>query len=250
MWSRQDLKERAKNILKVNYWQSFVISLAMMFVSGAINFSFNLGSSSGNSGSSLFSGDVEFGAIIAIIVIFLVAFAIGLVISFAYNAFVSGPLTLGVRKFFVQSAYGETNLDYIAHGFKNNYLSNVKTIFLKNLFIGLWSMLFVIPGIIKYYEYYMVEYIVAENPNIDYKRAFEISKTATEGQKWEMFVFDLSFIGWYLLGTLACCIGVIFVNPYVLASQAQLYLALKEHALRHSFATDADFGHYNNYQQY
>ena len=71
--------------------------------------------------------------------------------------------------------------------------------FLKGLFQGLWSLLFVIPGIIKSYEYRMIPYILSENPNISRKRAFEISKQMMKGNKWDTFVLDLSFIGWQIL---------------------------------------------------
>lgn len=106
-------------------------------------------------------------------------------------------------------------------------MGNVLVMFMKSLFVFLWSLLFLIPGIIKSYEYRFVAYIVAENPGIDYKTALAVSRDMTYGHKGAMFVLDLSFIGWFLLGGLLCGIGVLFVYPYYDATYAQLYLRLK-----------------------
>jgi len=77
----------------------------------------------------------------------------------------------------------------------------------------------------------MVPYILADNPNIGYKRALELSNKMTAGQKFDMFVLDLSFIGWYLLGILVLFVGVLFVMPYENATKGELYLALRQNAL-------------------
>ena len=110
---------------------------------------------------------------------------------------------------------------------KSYYMNVVKTQFLRMLYEFLWSLLLVIPGIIKSYQYRMVPYILAENPSISAKRAFAMSKKMTDGEKWKMFVLDLSFIGWKLLGVLACGIGVYFVEPYLQATYAELYEAMR-----------------------
>ncbi len=77
----------------------------------------------------------------------------------------------------------------------------------------------------------MVPFILADSPNIGYKRALNLSEQMTGGHKFNMFVLDLSFIGWYLLGLLAFFIGIFFVLPYVNATQAELYLVLRKNAL-------------------
>ena len=91
----------------------------------------------------------------------------------------------------------------IVDGFLNGaYLRNVATIFCRDLYTALWTLCLVIPGIVKSYEYKMIPYILAENPRISRKRAFEISKNMMDGEKWNAFVLDLSFIGWNLLSTI------------------------------------------------
>jgi uncharacterized membrane protein len=83
----------------------------------------------------------------------------------------------------------------------------------------------------------MVPYILADNPNIGHKRALELSEQMTYGHKLNIFVLELSFLGWYLLGLLACCIGIIFVHPYLNATMAELYLVLRQQAIEKNLCT-------------
>ena len=99
--------------------------------------------------------------------------------------------------------------------------------FLRTLYLFLWSLLFVIPGIVMGYAYQMVPYILAENPGMESKEALARSRAMTEGHKWNMFVLDLSFLGWAFLGLLTFGIGILFLMPYVLSTRAELYLRLK-----------------------
>lgn len=106
--------------------------------------------------------------------------------------------------------------------------------------IFLWYLLLIIPGIVKSYAYRMVPYILADNPNIGSKEAIKLSNEMTNGHKFNMFVLDISFIGWYLLGILALIVGVLFVLPYVNATEAELYLALRKDALEKGFCSNQD----------
>ena len=95
-------------------------------------------------------------------VIFLI-FCICIVIAILINLFLVNPLIIGIVKFWVGITRDDCQLSYMGYGFKNNYLNNVKTMFFVDLKIFLWSLLFIIPGIIKWYEYFMVPYTLAEN---------------------------------------------------------------------------------------
>ncbi len=101
--------------------------------------------------------------------------------------------------------------------------------------------MFIIPGIIKYYAYYLVPYILADNPHIGYDRALKLSMAMTKGFKMEIFVLELSFIGWYLLGFLCFGVGVFFVHPYRAATLAGMYTSLKDNAVRHGVCTNEVF---------
>ena len=94
--------------------------------------------------------------------------------------------------------------------------------------IMLWLLLLVVPGIIKAYEYSMIPYLLAENPNLSASEAFSLSKQMTTGQKMDLFVLDLSFLGWIILGAICCGIGLLFVQPYPEATKAEVYLILKQ----------------------
>ena len=162
--------------------------------------------------------------IIISIVISLIIF----IISFAINVFFINPVEIGVKRFFRRNLEEPANISNITYGYDYNYKNVVKVMFFRDLYIFLWSLLFVIPGIIKGYEYRMVPYLLSENPNMSKDEAFAESKRLMDGQKWETFVLDLSFIGWYILGGLTFGIlNIFFVTPYQQATNAALYEHLK-----------------------
>ena len=111
----------------------------------------------------------------------------------------------------------------LAFGFKNSYGNIAKTMFLKDLFISLWSLLLVIPGIIKSFGYSMTPFLMAENPELTAKEAIKLSQEKMKGHKWELFCMSFSFIGWALLATITGGIGYIFLNPYMNAAYAAFY---------------------------
>lgn len=97
--------------------------------------------------------------------------------------------------------------------------------------------------IVKEYAYRMTPWILADNPRIGYKRALKLSIAMTAHQKLDMFVLDLSFIGWFLLGLLACCVGVIGVPPYVNATFSELYHVMKHASIQRGESTMEEFGY-------
>lgn len=180
--------------------------------------------SSSNALSELFAG-VTLGVAIAIAIIVSL---ITLAISFGVKAFVVNPIVLGGKSFFLKSYERPSDLKDLGNGFKNSYLGNVKTLFMRDIFVFLWSLLFVIPGIIKAYEYRMIPFLLAENSNMTSKEAFAKSKEMMMGNKWNAFVYDLSFLGWFILNSLTCgLLGLFYVNPYYFAADANLYRAIK-----------------------
>ncbi len=123
-------------------------------------------------------------------------------------------------------------MGYLGYCFKKgSYFGVLVTMLLRSIYTFLWFLLLIIPGIVKEYAYSMVPYILADNPDIGAERAIQLSNRMTDGEKWDMFVLDLSFIGWYIVGALALGIGVLFVNPYVDATKAELYLTLRKKAI-------------------
>ena len=98
---------------------------------------------------------------------------------------------MGGYRFFILNQTAQPGIGTLLDGFRSgHYVNIVLTMFLRDLFTTLWSLLLVVPGIVKHYEYLMVPYIIAENPAMDYKEAFQISKQMMDGEKMEAFIMD------------------------------------------------------------
>jgi uncharacterized membrane protein len=230
MWSRKDLKDRAKAVLRQIYWSAFGVSIIIALAGGHNGWGGgNNSSHSNNSGNSVYSNIHSNNFIHSRLVSIGL---IGLLIIIALRIFIGYCLEVGGRKYFVESAEYKDNKKCFSFGFDiQNYRGIVQTMLLRDIFIFLWSLLFIIPGIIKAYAYRMVPYILANNPNLGVNEAITLSNEMTRGHKLDMFILDLSFMGWYLLGALALGIGVLFVMPYENATNAELYLVLRKDAL-------------------
>ena len=166
---------------------------------------------------------------------------VGSIFTIALAIFVANVLEVGKSYFYLRGREFPVSVDAVFNGFKKGYLKNVGTQFLRGLYTSLWSLLFVVPGIVKSYQYSMIPYILAENPNVTRKQAFQLSKELTDGYKWELFVLDLSFLGWQLLGLLCCGLGAFFLDPYISATKAEAYTFLKARAVESGKAQMSDF---------
>ena len=232
MWNRAELKMRGNIAFKKNYVSAVVVALLMgIFVtvsgeSSARRVSENSDIYSGN----LFNVGMITGLLagIATVVILIVLVA---------KVFVGNLLKMGGYRFFILNQTAQPGIGTLLDGFRSgHYVNIVLTMFLRDLFTALWSLLLVVPGIVKHYEYLMVPYIIAENPAMDYKEAFQISKQMMDGEKMEAFIMDLSFLGWYLLSAVTCgLLAIFYVNPYVQASFAEMYTFNKQKAYQEGY---------------
>lgn len=219
-WTRQQVKAKAKAVMSASYWKMFVVSILLTAVAGGAPYIIE----------AVFSPapmpiDVDYATVTNVI---LGASVFAGVLELLWLFLVAAPFEIGVTKYYVQvSEDSNAAMDRCFDGFRYNWKNIVWIYFLMVMKLFLWSLLFVIPGIIKAFEYSMIPYLLAENPNMTAKEAFETSKKMTDNEKWNLFVLDLSFIGWYLLGLLCCGVGTIFVAPYVRATEVQVYFVLK-----------------------
>lgn len=263
MWTRARIKEEAKNSLKrFGYWMPLLITFLTGILTGGVSTGGTTTNTITTEYTREYQGDLSPAGFAAFIDEFLgevgmaldnffsnpliamttafvivLAFMFGLVIAFGWGAFVSGPVIVGKNRYFMEHRGFDSKFERLFWSFKGGrYLNVVKTMFWRELKIFFWTLLFIIPGIIKSYEYCMVPYILAENPNISSERAFELSRLMTKGEKWKIFVLDLSFIGWRILGVLCCCVGEIFLEPYYQATFAELYQVMREKAHGLGFA--------------
>ena len=232
MWNRAELKMRGNMAFKKNYVSAVVVAL-LMGIFGTVS-----GESSArrvSENSDIYSGNLfNVGMItgllagIATVVILIVLVA---------KVFVGNLLKMGGYRFFILNQTAQPGIGTLLDGFRSgHYVNIVLTMFLRDLFTTLWSLPLVVPGIVKHYEYLMVPYIIAENPAMDYKEAFQISKQMMDGEKMEAFIMDLSFLGWYLLSAVTCgLLAIFYVNPYVQASFAEMYTFNKQKAYQEGY---------------
>lgn len=240
MWNRVDLKYAAKDKLKKNYWPcvavAFIWSVIQALMAGgssASSVSRNITNSTTEAGREVQSAVtnavnylVEHPMLIFTIIgssIFL--FIVGIII----NLLVLYQIEVGVKGFFVKNGYTQAKVGDILETYRNGSMGTVAlTKFLVDLFTTLWTLLFIILGIVKSYQYKMIPYILAENPDIEWKEAFDLSKKMTDGHKMDLFILDLSFIGWYFLSGITCgLVGIFYVAPYKEQTMAEAYEVLR-----------------------
>ena len=166
--------------------------------------------------------------ILALVVGGILLFIVLFIVIAAIHAFLFNPLEAGTARFFVRNLNDKAEIRELAYCYDHGYLNVVKTVFLRDLYIVLWGLLLIIPGIIKSYEYRMVNYILAENPEMNTKDVFAMSRDMMRGNKWRAFVLDLSFLGWHLLSLITIgLVGIFYVFPYKNMTNAALYEFLR-----------------------
>lgn len=275
--TRERLKSWAKTALNRSYWKSVLVAFIL---------SFTVGGTSSSSGSSSDLSNVNFdnmseeeililvGVLIAVLAIGFVIWVIGMLMK----AFLFNPLHVGCQAYFCEGLENpDSSLGLMGKGFKTNYKNVAKTMFFRDLYLWLWSLLswipvaifivgliiigvyeesmgiyemsavstiwivllcivlFVgtigamIPYTIKVYEYWMIPYILADNPDMECKEVFALTKKMMTGHKWEAFVLQLSFIGWHLLSVCTCGIlSIFYVEPYRAYTMAAYYKVMQQ----------------------
>jgi uncharacterized membrane protein len=222
MRPRWEIKDRAKFQFRQRYGLCIGATLLFTILVAAQGFSFQF------SYHQNFSLGSDYWQIIYPILITVA------VLGTLLSIFVSGPVTVGYAKFasciFVGVYTGVD--DMFRTGFRQNYWRSVGGMLWMNLFIFLWSLLLIIPGIIKTYAYFATPYLLAEFPNVSATDALKISMRMTDGYKGDIFVMSLSFIGWNILSAFTFgLLGILYVNPYYYTSMAGMYQELKMIAL-------------------
>ncbi len=194
--ARYEYKEQAKQLLTGKYQNVIIIMLIMGVVSSLFT--------SGN-----FSQNANFGARLLSI------------ISFALSA----AFTYAQTKMFI-GVTNDENPDIetvVLAGFKENYVRSLITLLIQTVYIILWTLLFVIPGIIKAYAYSMSFYLLNKNKDLQPSEAITMSKEYTNGYKMDLFMLHLSYIGWYILSLFTFGILLFWVIPKVQTAQTLIF---------------------------
>lgn len=254
MWTCSLLKQNAKAALRGRYWIGFLVCfvLGLLGVSGGapITLTLNLGGGRmllGTTGQEPWPGArttalaaptayrhgaMPYMAFLGALSLFLF---VVLAIVVCWEAFLAAPLSVGMARYFMESRQARAPFGTAFSVFDAGYLNIVKVMFLTNLKILLGSLI-IVPGIYWAYCYRLVPYLLAENPYMTRRRAMELSKQMMYGEKWHSFVLELSFLGWDLLAVLTCGIGALFLTPYMQATFAELYAALRSKAFAYGLS--------------
>lgn len=123
------------------------------------------------------------------------------------------------------------------------------------IYIFLWTLLFVIPGIIAAFRYAMAPYILEENPNMTASEAINCSKEMMRGNKWRLFCLHISFIGWFFVCIFTCGIGFLWLGPYVAAAEAAFFYEVSgkfngSYRQYQQYDQNSQYNQGNQYQQY
>ena len=261
MWSIGNLKKRGKTAFKRNYWKCVLVGLLLTMISGGIGAASGA-ASGGSTGASIgqqiensqgndsfdydasefgldefgiegeieneIAGGAKVAAIAAIVSFFAILFVIIMAVAIVTDVFIINPLEMGTQRFFLINQQNNAEVKEVCFAFDRNFKNHAKILFFRDLYTFLWSLLFIIPGIVKAYEYRMIPYILSDDPEISMEEAFARSKYLMKGEKLHAFLLDLSFIGWWILSIFTCGILLTFyVLPYEMSTEATLYEALR-----------------------
>lgn len=247
MWNRKELKRQAKAALYYNYWKCVLVALlAVVLIGGIGGFNYRSHSSSSNhkeknqtknvqmmdKSDKSESVDLKMDHLetTLFVVIGIAVLAIGVFVTaivLLINFFIINPLDVGAKRFFSHSIVQRAEVKEVAYAFDHSYKNVVKTLALRDVYMLLWLLLLIIPGIVKRYEYLMIPYLLTEHPEMERKEAFAMSRDMMRGNKWKAFVLDLSFLGWLILcGLTLGIVGIFYVAPYVYLTRAALFRKL------------------------
>lgn len=235
MWSGKNLKAKAQANIKNSYGGSVLASFLRFLANGMVLATCIEGGMPILSLLSLLlvvplPKIIDGGAFILWLIyfaLFISTTIAAIIIAIPIHVFVTNPISVGCSRYFL-SDRSQTKVSCLKSYFiKGIYKKIILTMFLRNLFIFLWSLLFIIPGIYKSYQYRMVPYLLAEDPHLDHKRALNISTFMMEGEKQKVFKMDLSFFFLNLASIFLLAIPtILYIGPYRHQTNAELYKAL------------------------
>lgn len=244
MWSRSILKSNAKMAIRSGkYWAAFLVSLVAVALPIFLQWITGYDEVMNQLMEAMGTGIPGPNSLLVL------GYQVGLLLL---QFLVLAPLSVGIYGFFVRNRFDAGRFSDLGLAFRGGYGNVVITGFITDLITGLWSLLFVIPGIVKALQYSMVPFLLSDNPRISNARAREISRKMTDGEKGAILVLILSFIGWFLLPvvvvsfvsaflpaiipdavvTVLMTLAITLVMPYYYATYAELYIFLRDRAIQ------------------
>jgi len=231
----KDFRKIARESLKGKWILAVLVCLVAFFLgadpvptgsNGSANLNLNEGSvstlQSGSQNGAIQEGmfnDALWGIILPIVTGIMVVAVIYIIVVMI----IGGAVTLGLCKFNLELVDKKNPQFTDLFSCFDRFGAGFCVQFLRGLFTFLWSLLFVIPGIIASYRYAMAAYILAEHPGMTASEAIDASKQMMAGNKWRLFCLEFSFIGWDILCIFTLGIGFLVLNPYKEAAYAAFY---------------------------
>ena len=226
MLKSKELRAKAWESLNGKYWKAFfvvlVLGLLVSIGTSMVSYASNMVDAVNKIDPTKMDAAMKEKA--------LVTYAVAAVLTLVgtvIGIFVGDAATVGLSHYFIKNTDSKPTFGNAFYGFKVKYFRNIGTLLLVGIKTALWSLLFIVPGIIKAYEYAIIPYILANDAEISSKEAFKKAKAMMTGNKWRLFKLNLSFIGWGILCVMTLGIGTFFLMPYINAAAAEFYVELK-----------------------
>ena len=183
-------------------------------------------------GNNLFCNAWLF-AVLACFIFSVICSAAGSIIVGIGAVIVTGPLSFGLNYLFLKQARDNQPMELgdLFKGFSEDFGQNLLIGLMTAIFTALWSLLLVVPGIVKAYSYAMVYYIKADHPEYNWRQCIAESQAMMNGHKMDLFIMDLSFIGWMIVGSLCLGVGTLWVSAYMEAARAHFYESIQTYVI-------------------
>lgn len=210
-----EIRRQARDNLRGHWGQAIGVSLMAALLGGTIV-------SSGSSANwNINAGDLQNMSEIASTILIAIGSAAGLLGLVQF--IIGGVIQLGYAKYLLkQHKRQDASVSDLFSEFER-FGQGFAQKFLVGLYTFLWTLLFIVPGIVKSFSYAMTPFILAEHPNLGTNEAIQASRDMMDGHKWELFVLSLTFIGWQILCAFTLGIGLLWLIPYMNAAYAAFY---------------------------
>ena len=255
MWTRALLKSNAKQVLSRTLQTTLLVTLVATILSGTAGTSVTTTAENAENIYQQLSPDM-----------------LGLVLAMAggvtllgvlYNVFIYTPIVVGSKRYYMEARLGNAPFSTLFSIFRRGDYGHVVFVgFMTQLKIFLYTLLLIVPGIIKSYAFALVPYLMAENPQLTHTRAQQISQQVMVNEKFNYFVLELSFIGWsIIIAAITSVVGAIFwplaflvsvllsivLTAYMEATKAEFYAAMREKAFVMNFTDSTELGNFVAY---
>ncbi len=181
-------------------------------------------------GGGIFKSNWIMGLVISLVYSLLMGLAASFIPAVG-SLIIAGPMAFGLAAAYLAYVRNQqADIEALFSGFKTDFVQTLLIGIMTAVFTFLWGLLFVIPGIVKSYAYSMAYYVKIDNPDWNWEQCITESRKLMDGNKWNLFCLDLSFIGWAIVCCFTFGIGALWLNPYMQAARASFYESIKEAA--------------------